>query len=223
MNRVASNDRAPRRLALEAGGVVCALALAALSLQGQPAPTNAATHPPAATNAPARPAAAQAAPARARTDFNAFRLIAERNIFNAARSGGRVNPPPRDIRRPARTDSLALVGVMSYERGPFAFFDGSSPEFRKALQPGGTVAGFQVLEIRPNGVRLDNGTNQFELRVGARLRHEDQGPWQLSESTEPLSAAAAGSASSPGGAESSNDAAEEVLRRLLQRREQETR
>jgi hypothetical protein len=197
--------------------------LAALPLQGQPAPTNAATNLPAATNSPAQPAAADAAPARARTDFSAFRLIAERNIFNAARSGGRVNALSRENRRPARADTLALVGVMSYEKGPFAFFDGSSTEFRKALQPGGTVADFKVLEIRPNGVRLDNGTNQFELRVGARLRREDQGPWQLSESTEPLSAAAAGGASSSGGAESSNDAADEVLRRLLQRREQETR
>lgn len=223
MKRVATNDRAPRRLALAWGGVVCALALAALTLQGQPVLTNAAARPPAAPNTPARPASAQAAPVRARTDFNAFRLITERNIFNAARSGGRVSTPPRENRRPARTDTLALVGVMSYERGSFAFFDGSSTEFRKALQPGGTVADFQVLEIRPTGVRLDNGTNQFELRVGARLRREDQGPWQLSESTEPLSAAAAGGASSPGGTESSNDAADEVLRRLLQRREQETR
>jgi len=223
MKRLATNGWTTRRLDAAAGGVLCALALGALPLQGQPAPTNAAASPPAATNTPARPAVAETAPARARTDFNAFRLIAERNIFNAARSGGRASAPPRENRRPARADTLALVGVMSYERGPFAFFDGSNPEFRKALQPGGTVADFKVLEIRPNGVRLDNGTNQFELRVGARLRREDQGPWQLSESTEPLSAAAAGGASSSGGAESSNDAADEVLRRLLQRREQETR
>ncbi len=223
MKRVAPNGRKPRRPDTTVRGVICALGLATLALQGQPAPGNATTSPAATTNAPARPAAAEAAPGRVRTDFNAFRLIAERNIFNAARSGGRVNAPPRESRRPARADTLALVGVMSYEKGLFAFFDGSSTEFRKALPPGGTVGGFQVLEIHPNGVRLANGTNQFELRVGARLRREDQGPWQFSESTEPLAVATAGGSASPGGAESSNDAADEVLKRLLQRREQETR
>lgn len=178
---------------------------------------------PAGASEPARGRGEPAARNR-RVDYSAFRVIAERNIFNAARSGGRANAPPRETRRPARTDTLALVGVMSYEKGSFAFFDGSSPEFRKALAPGGTVAEFKVVEIRPDGVGLENGANRWELRVGARLRREDQGPWQLSESTESLTPAPAGGAASAGAAESSNGgAADEVLRRLLQRREQESR
>lgn len=158
-------------------------------------------------------------------DYNTFRVIAERNIFNASRSGGRAAAPPREARRPARVDTLALVGVMSYEKGTFAFFDGSSGEFRKATRTGGTVGDFKVVDIRPERVQLENGTNRFELRVGARLRREDQGPWQLSESTEPLPGAGAGGASAASApAEGSNGgAADEVLRRLLQRREQESR
>lgn len=190
-------------------------------------PTN---PPPAGTAEPARgrgEAVARGEPAARgrRADYSAFRVIAERNIFNAARSGGRATAPPREARRPARVDTLALVGVMSYEKGTFAFFDGSSGEFRKATRAGGTVGDFKVVDIRPERVQLENGTNRFELRVGARLRREDQGPWQLSESTEPLpgtGSAGASAASAP--AEGSNGgAADEVLRRLLQRREQETR
>lgn len=172
------------------------------------------------------PPASAAEPARGRrVDYSAFRVIAERNIFNASRSGGRAAAPPREARRPARVDTLALVGVMSYEKGTFAFFDGSSGEFRKATRSGGTVGDFKVVDIRPERVQLENGTNRFELRVGARLRREDQGPWQLSESTEPLPGASAGGASAASApAEGSNGgAADEVLRRLLQRREQESR
>lgn len=206
-----------RRGCLPAKAWAFALGLAGVALQAQPGETNATLEPPAPSAAPT------ASTGRVRTDFNTFRLIAERNIFNAARSGRRVSAPPRENRRPARTDTLALVGVMSYEKGPFAFFDGSSTDYRKALPPGGTVAGLKVVEIQPNMVRLENGTNQFELRVGAHLRREDAGPWQLSESTEPLPATTSDGSSSSGATESSNDAADEVLRRLLQRREQETR
>ncbi len=200
-------------------------ALLVLVGMGQAQPTNPppANAPPANAPEPARGRADPVARNR-RVDYSAFRLIAERNIFNAARSGGRVNAPPRETRRPARTDTLALVGVMSYEKGAFAFFDGSQPEFRKALAPGGTIAEFKLAEIRPDGVGLENGTNRWELRVGTRLRREDQGPWQLSDSTESLTPAPAGGTTSAGTAESSNGgAADEVLRRLLQRREQESR
>lgn len=187
-----------------------------------PAPAGAPEPPRARGESVAR----EAAPARnRRADFTAFRLIAERNIFNAARSGGRASAPPRETRRPARVDTLALVGVMSYAKGTFAFFDGSSGEFRKAVQTGGTVAGLKVVDIQPERVQLENGTNRFELRVGARLRREDQGAWQVSESTEPLPTPGPGGVSgSAASTESSNGGgADEVLRRLLQRREQEAR
>lgn len=191
------------------------LALAA-GLLGQPA-----SAPPTPTPVPARDR--ERTPNRSRpVDYSAFRVIAERNIFNAARSGGRVAAPPREARRPARVDTLAVVGLMSYEKRAYAFFDGSSSDFRKAVPVGGTVAGCKVVDIRPDRVQLEVGTNQFELKVGARLRREEQGPWQVSESTEPLPATSLDSSGSAD-ANGSNGAADEVLKRLLQRREQETR
>ncbi len=192
-------------------GLACAAALL-----GQPA------------SAPPTPAAEPSGerertpPRSRRADYSAFRAIAERNIFNAARSGGRAAAAPRETRRPAHVNTLAVVGLMSYEKGAYAFFDGSSSEFRKAVPLGGTVGGFKVVDIRPDRVQLEAGTNQFELKVGARLRREEQGPWQVAESTEPLPAASPGPTGSAGAA-GSNGAEDEVLKRLLQRREQETR
>jgi hypothetical protein len=192
MKAPAFHDRAIRRLHRTARGLVCGLGLALL----------------------AQPAGGE----RARPDYAAFRVITERNIFNAGRSG-RVSAPSRENRRPSRVDTVSLVGVMTYEKGPFAFFDGSSSEYRKALQPGGAVADLKLLEVRPNSVQLAAGTNLVELRVGAQLRREELGAWQLAERAGPL----AGPGSSTGDSSGSAGADDEVLKRLLQKREQETR
>src|SRR2546421_1583725 len=56
-----------------------------------------------------------------RFDYSAFKLITERNIFNSHRSARYT--APRESGPQARVDSFALVGTMSYEKGPFAFFD----------------------------------------------------------------------------------------------------
>src|SRR5262245_38315845 len=59
----------------------------------------------------------------AKLDESAFRIVSERNIFNANRSGGTVRST--SSRRPVRVETFALVGTMAYEKGVFAFFEGS--------------------------------------------------------------------------------------------------
>jgi hypothetical protein len=172
---------------------------------------------------------------RSRLEFSAFRAIAERNIFNGSRAGRRTEPP-RESRRPARVDSFGLVGVMSYDRGTFAFFDGSSADYRKALQCGGGLAGFELVEVLPNAVKLQQGTNTTELRLGMQLRREDEGEWKLAEQGESFasSGSARGGSSergssrepSPGGGAAGSPAAasavdDEVLKRMLQKRQEE--
>jgi hypothetical protein len=56
----------------------------------------------------------------------------------------------RSAARPRRTDVFGLVGTMSYEKGYFAFFDGSSSDYRKATQPSETIADYNVKEVGPN-------------------------------------------------------------------------
>ena len=117
---------------------------------------------------------------------------------------------------------------MSYEKGIFAFFDGSSSAFRKALKQEDSIAGYRLAGIEPNAVKLANGTNEVELKVGMQLRREDQGSWVASAQPQTYTA----SSSTPGNAtsgstgstqsDSGSSAAEsDVLKRLRERREKE--
>ncbi|MBL9127430.1 MAG: hypothetical protein JNL97_07280, partial [Verrucomicrobiales bacterium] len=171
------------------------------------------------------------------TDFASFQIIADRNIFNANRSArsARVDrdPPPKQV----RVDTLALVGSMSYTKGDFAFFDGSSSEFRRVLKAGDTVAGFQVQTIGRESVQLQSEGKTLELSIGSHLRREDGGEWRLVAESAPASSFAGGgsgrerrsdssSSSTPGDSSTSSTSAgsgdaDDILQRLMKKREQE--
>ncbi len=185
--------------------------------------------------------AAEESDAASRDNYGGFRIISERNIFNANRSG-RASRRPRETPRPSKVDTLALLGTMSYEKGLFAFFDGSDPKYRATLKPGGTIADLKVLDIGANHVRLDVKGNQIDLKVGSQLRREDDGEWKVaardespggwaarpaaaspdsaSETTTASTRTESGSSSSSGSSGSSSDTSE-ALKRLLEKRERE--
>jgi hypothetical protein len=120
-----------------------------------------------------------------RTDYRNFEIIPKRNIFSPRRSPGNVAPEPRQKNRP-RTDTLALVGVMSYGKGPMAFFDGSRSDYRKVLKPNESIAGFKVTAIDASSVKLAASTNEIELQLGMQLAREEEGEWKLSMRPESL-------------------------------------
>lgn len=124
-----------------------------------------------------------------RLDEAAFRIIAERNIFNANRSGGTVRPPT-PTRRPATVEVFALVGTMAYDKGTFAFFEGSRSDYTKVLKADGIIAGHKVVEIQANSVKLDLAGKEIELPVGSQMRREDEGAWQISEARGGIAMAA---------------------------------
>lgn len=179
---------------------------------------------PRPTSRPAKPlpdGQTNAAPSGpAPLDFSAFKIISERNIFDPNRSPRRsaqVAAPPKE----RRVDSLKLVGIMSYQKGKFAFFDGTSQDYRKALKVSDEIAGFRVADIERNSVKLAGTDNQLELKVGSQLRREESGQWELSNSAIEIPetrAVASTSAPAPTGATQADD---EVLKRMMQRREKE--
>jgi hypothetical protein len=152
-------------------------------------------------------------------DFSNFQVISERNIFNPSRtarhrSGGRQE---------SAADAFSLVGTMKYTKGTFAFFDGTTSEYRKAVQNAGTIAGYKVTDITPTSVKLANGDKQLTMKIGTQMRREEKGAWQLvasgelpAETTETVDSASA----EPAGNDSSTEG-NDVLKRLMQRREQE--
>lgn len=172
------------------------------------------------------------------TEFVDFKLITERNIFNPNRgrfSSGQGDRAP--ARRPVQVDLMTLVGALSYTKGDYAFFDGSSAQFRKTLKCGDSVAGYTIQSIHPNAVRLAAGDKTLEMTVGAQFRREDEGEWQFVARSEATALSASsnpdnssGSATSSGSTTPTTDAspatggggvADDILQRLMRKREQE--
>lgn len=161
--------------------------------------------------------------------FAAFRLIMERNIFDPNRSPRQSGAPRETTRpRPRTVESFRLVGVMSYEKGRFAFFDGTSADYQKALKHADEIAGFRVAAIGNGSVTLAKGDEEVELRVGSQMRREEAGSWQVAgggpeEMASATSVSPSATAASPNtaGAAGAGDPDNEVLKRLMQRREQE--
>lgn len=167
------------------------------------------------------------------------RRIAERNIFDPDRQP-RVRGESRPVTRPkpvvpADAPELGLVGVMSFPRGTFAFFDGNAPEFRKTLQADAVVAGHVLGAITPHSVTLSESNRPpIQLRVGQRLRKDTEGVWQRVDGGggDGFTRSGGGSGASSGGsgagastatATTSEDppGSDEILKRLLKKREQE--
>lgn len=131
------------------------------------------------TNAPAQP-----------VNYSTFsKFISDRNIFNPnriARSPNRVYPP-RTPTRAVRHNSFGLTGTLSYDAtnsvGCYAFFDGSSSEYSKAVKQNETIAVFKIGAITPDSVTLLRDTNEMVLKVGMQMRDDGQGHWSLSNET----------------------------------------
>lgn len=190
------------------------------------APTGSTNVAPAAvTNSPSGPSSASAG----RLDFSAFRLVGDRNIFNPNRSARSARGG--EARKPARVDTVSLVGTLSYHKGDFAFFDGSSATFRKAVRTNETVADFRVTTVGMDEVTLEVNGKPVTVRVGARFRREEDGPWEVTSNGSQAGASTTASTSSStdtstnnssaGNDSGSTGAANDILARLRQKREQE--
>jgi hypothetical protein len=172
-----------------------------------------------------RPAAAQTTNAPAATNYSSFQIITERNIFDPNRYAHAPHSHGHSISRSA--PYFSLVGTMNYRNGMIAFFDGNDSDYRKVLSPDGVIAGYKVVEITQHGVKLEAAGKPVEMKVGAQMRQESKGEWQLAGSGE-LPAATAGNetpatdettaaSTTPSSAAEPND----VLKKLMQQREQE--
>lgn len=110
-------------------------------------------------------------------DFKAFQLVIDRNIFDMSRTGAR--PTHQQPTRRVKVDDFTLYGTSSYEKGQYAFFEGSSSDYRQICKLGGSIAGFKVAQIGSDYVELQgtNGGKMVKMDVGTTMRREDNGPW----------------------------------------------
>lgn len=246
MNPTPSPSRGPRRrIGWFVGGTVAALALGVLASLAQdsrrrgddrPGSSRSSERGDANTNSHGGSTTNSGPSREGPTDFSAVaRTISDRNIFDPERQPRTPGAPRRVTPKPSvRADApeFGLVGVMNYSRGAFAFFDGNSSDYRKAIQANGTIAGHTVTEIHQNSVKLSAGTNApIELKIGSRIRKTSDGIWESAAGSttafNPVKSADSGSNSEGSGSGSgasssgSSPAEDEILKRLLKKREQE--
>lgn len=193
----------------------------------------------ASTDAPSPSSPAKTNPPTTLDAKALARRVADLNIFDPDRQP-RVRGESRPVSKPkpvvpADAPELGLVGVMTFARGTFAFFDGNASEYRKTLQLNAVIAGHAVSAITPQSVTLSESNRPpVQLRVGQRLRKDSEGNWQLvsvgggegfarSGGSSGLSGSAAGGGSAPGTPTTTEDppGSDEILKRLLKKREQE--
>ena len=146
-------------------------------------------------------------------DADALRLIRQRNIFDPNRAAPRAEGRSSTSRV---VEAFALVGTLSYGKGDFAFFDGTASDYRRAFCATGALAGFTVTGITATGVTMEADARRIEMKVGAQMRRDAEGAWQLEAGAEWPPASAGTNAPPPSAGE-----ANEVLRKLMQQREQE--
>jgi hypothetical protein len=200
--------------------------LLALCAAGRAAAADAKPAAAATTTTARTPAVAPAATPRddsaiaPSAPFETFRLVGDRNIFDPNRTGRRnrsEEPAPR-------VDTISLVGTMNYEKGLFAFFDGSEAAYRKALRVGESVAQFKVTKIAANGVDLERDGKTIPMQLAQQLRRPDGADWTMVGADVALSEAAAAAAKTTAGKIDPSApvvipaGVDEVARRMMERR-----
>jgi hypothetical protein len=123
--------------------------------------------------------------------------------------------------------TFSLAGTMSYRKGMFAFFNGNSSDYQKAVREGGTIAGYTVVKINFDGVQLQSAGKPIDMKVGTAMRQEG-GNWELTGQDEwtPSSDTDASSENQdtnevPAVSLPSSGAESDVLKRLMERRQQQ--
>jgi hypothetical protein len=187
----------------------------------------------------ALPAGAQSNGVPGDTSYSQFsQFIANRNIFDPARyPRNTTRPRPiisvRQRVRTAGAPQFTFVGAMSYSKGLFGFFDGSSYEYQKVLAVGGSIAGYTVTEVTTSLVKLlGPDKKEVVLNLGDQIRQEG-GAWEVirqaalpgaTTTTETLggggssesAAPAAESAPAPSSAVQGNERLQELMKKRAQ-------
>lgn len=187
--------------------------------------------PASATATPARNGNRAASPAAtpARSDssvapsatYDAFRLITDRNIFNPNRSGRRERATEE---RAPRTDVITFVGTMDYDKGVFAFFDGSDTSYRKPRQVGDSIEQYKVTKISAHAVELERDGKTTTMSLAQQLRRPEGGDWTLvgvdmaRMEAQAQAKAADASKVDPTAPPAIPADADEVMKRLMERR-----
>lgn len=198
-----------KRLGLSVISLIAASFLSCLAIDA------AETKPPSPTPAPAAVKATATGPTYA--SFDTFRIIDDRNIFDP----NRISRTARNNEDPPRGDMLTFVGTMQYEKGFFAFFDGSNASFRKAIHETEPIAQYTVTHIAADSVDLMRDGQPITLRIGQQLRRPIGGDWALAGADFARSEAGPAPPGTPTEPPPPPPAASDTLKRLMEQRQKQ--
>ena len=178
----------------------------------------------------ARNATRESAARRLET-FEDYGILTARNIFDPDR-GRRAPEPPRRPDPPERREHVDLLGVLVYDEGAVAFFEGSDRDYSGAFKQGEKIAEYQIGAIDTSQVTLEKDGERVAMPLKARLERRGEGKWNLEEGAagrgDPQPATdgegpETKADSEKAGEETGGDAASELLKKMMERRKQEVR
>ena len=168
---------------------------------------------------------------RSLENFDDFKLIWDRNIFNSERrpiqaASVRVVREP-EKREPA--ESFRLLGVMINGNNTSVFFNGSSSNYSKVLSPGDSIAGFKITTAQTDMILLEGNQKKIKLSIGSGMTRDPSGVWEIASGPIQTLNATGNSNTVSGedrdsvnnGSSESDSGGNDVLKRMMERRRQE--
>ena len=166
-----------------------------------------------------------------RETFEDFGILTARNIFDPERGRPAPERPSRPD-PPERREHVDLLGVLLYNEGAVAFFEGSDRDYSGAFKQGDKIAEYRIGAIDTSKVTLEKDGERIGMPMQARLERHGEGKWNLEEG-----AAGRGDQQPPAGGETAKttadsekagdeaggDAESELLKKMMERRKQEIR
>jgi hypothetical protein len=154
-------------------------------------------------------------------DFDSFKIISQKNIFNPTRTGGRA---PRRVVPQRLVERVSLVGTSVDPGDEAAFFTGTGVPDRP-LKVGDSVKELKIVQITEDGVRLTGPTNKtfvLDFETRRSLRREENGPWQGSaDQSDPAPVVRSNSDEPAKSATPSGSGDNDVMEKLRKRRMEE--
>jgi hypothetical protein len=152
-------------------------------------------------------------------DWNSFQAIAQKNIFDPTRAGGRSRT---SVKRAVLVRTFTFRGTID----DTALFTGEGAPKKGYMRPGKLINGFKLMKVTLDfAILTDPSGTIVRLNTGDTMRQEEDGPWTKSDQAAPPPITVSGTktdgSAAPSSAAPTGTGLSDVLERLRQRHKQE--
>jgi hypothetical protein len=154
-------------------------------------------------------------------NFDSFRFVRSRNVFDPSRQPGRSTASVKES-TDTNGDTYTLTGVLIHEAKAFAFFTGSKQSKVVALQD--SIGGAKITSIQNSQVELDRNGKQVVVLVGKQVRVREDGTLEIPSAIitpQPESPAPTPISSAKPETDTAPSSSSDILKRMMEKRQQE--